>query len=132
MSGGRLLRRSPLFSVPSVLKLFRTRRQTFNTEHTEKKTREPQSLQATLSVYGLRVGRMWTSLMKLPADCVTSAATACATSSGCKDFSGFFFDCPPNSVATEPGQIVLTRIPYPRRSSAMLPESPINPHFDAQ
>src|SRR5579864_1340635 len=82
--------------------------------------------------YGFRVGRMCTSLMKLPADCVTRAATACATSSGCRIFEGVFPPCPGNSVATEPGHTALTRMPYPRKSSAMLPVRPIRPHFDAQ
>src|ERR1019366_6769493 len=82
--------------------------------------------------YGFRVGRMCTSLMKLPEACVTRAATACATSSGWRIFEEFLPPCPENSVATEPGQMALTRMPYPRKSSAMLPDKPMSPHFDAQ
>src|SRR5208337_5490410 len=39
---------------------------------------------------------------------------------------------PENSVATLPGQIALTLIPYVRRSSAMHPVNPCRPHLDAQ
>src|SRR6266404_7403354 len=70
--------------------------------------------------------------MKLPRRCVTTACTACATSSGCSAFPASLRPRPENSVATLPGQITLTRIPWSRKSSAMQPESPCTPHFDAQ
>src|SRR6202022_900570 len=81
---------------------------------------------------GFCVGRICTSLMKLPGACVTIAATACATSSGCSIFAGSLPTCGENSVATEPGQIALTRMPCARRSSAMHPVRPRRPHLDAQ
>src|SRR4029077_455711 len=64
--------------------------------------------------------------------CVTIIATACATSSAVSTLLGSFGPRPENSVATLPGQIALTRIPDPRKSSAMQPVSPCQPHFEAQ
>src|SRR6202453_2403427 len=40
--------------------------------------------------------------------------------------------CGVNPVSTVPGQTALIRIPYWRKSSAMHPVRPINPHFEAQ
>src|ERR1700738_3002977 len=70
--------------------------------------------------------------MKLFTLCVTMVSTACAMSSGDKTLAGSLGLVPEKSVATLPGQIVLTRMPYPRKSSAMQAERPWRPHFEAQ
>ena len=65
--------------------------------------------------YAFRSGRSWTSLRKLCGPCVTTMATACATSSGVSTFEGSLGPRPENSVATLPGQMTLTRIPCSRK-----------------
>src|SRR5579859_5021961 len=79
-----------------------------------------------------RNGLNCTSLRKLCSPCVASIATACATSSGRNTFVASFGPRPENSVATLPGQIVLTRMRCSRNSSAMHPLNPCTPHFEAQ
>ena len=70
------------------------------------------------SAHGFCVGRRRISLTKDCGLCVTSMANACATSSGCSIFAGSFPACGLRSVLVEPGQITLTRILWPRSSSA--------------
>src|ERR1700722_2858928 len=82
--------------------------------------------------YGFWVGRRRTSLMKLCGACVRIMETAWATSSGCSIFFGSFVECGEKSVATEPGQMALTRMPNGRRSSAMHSVRPKSPHLEAQ
>src|ERR1700730_2048479 len=81
---------------------------------------------------GLLNGRICTWLTKLFALCVTIMATTCATSSGDSTFDASLGPLPENSVATLPGQTVLTRIPCPLRFSAMQADRPCRPHLEAQ
>src|SRR5215469_5525381 len=74
--------------------------------------------------HGLATGRSCTSLIKLCGPSSTIMLTACATSSGVSTFEGSFRVLPENSVATLPGQTRVTRIPKPRRSSAIHPARP--------
>src|SRR5258708_18289523 len=82
--------------------------------------------------YGLETGRRCTSLRKLCGPWVAIMATACATSWAVRTLLGAVGPRPENSVATLPGQTVLTRIPWARKSSAMQPLTPCTAHFDAQ
>src|SRR5215469_749774 len=74
--------------------------------------------------HGLATGRSCTSLIKLCGPSSTIMLTACATSSGVSTFEGSFRVLPENSVATLPGQTRVTRIPKPRRASAIHPARP--------
>src|SRR5256885_10519079 len=82
--------------------------------------------------YGRRDVLTCTSLTKLCGPCIAIIATACATASGLNTFVASFGPRPPNSVATLPGQTVLTRMPCSRSSSAIHPLSPCTAHFEAQ
>src|SRR5258708_800539 len=92
----------------------------------------PPTAETFCPSYALRVGRICTSLRKLPGAAVTIAATTCATFAACSALAVFLALCPENSVATEPGQTALTRIPCARNSSAMQPVRPMRPHLEAQ
>ena len=63
--------------------------------------------------------------------CVTSIATACATSSAFNILLGSCPACGLSSVSTEPGQITETRILWRRTSSATEYVKPFSPHFEA-
>src|SRR5437879_13694699 len=63
--------------------------------------------------------------------CVTIAATACATSSGCNILLGSFPACGLSSVSTEPGQITEARTLCFRNSSETEEVNPFSPHLDA-
>ena len=63
------------------------------------------------SSYGFCVGRNRISLANDCGACVTSIATAWATSSGCNIFAGSFPACGLSSVFTDPGQTTATRMP---------------------
>src|SRR3989441_1273469 len=75
-------------------------------------------LRGATQTHGFWAGRRSTSLMKLCGAWVRSISTACATSSGWSIFAESFPVWGENSVATVPGQMTLTRMPWPRSSSA--------------
>src|SRR6516162_8217541 len=86
-------------------------------------TRNPVRQRVAVA-HGLATGRSCTSLIKLCGPSSTIMLTACATSSGVSTLEGSFRVLPENSVATLPGQTRVTRIPKPRRSSAIHPARP--------
>ena len=63
-----------------------------------------------LRIQGFCVGLIRISLTNDCGLCVTSIATACATSSGCSIFAGSLPACGLSSVFVDPGQITATRM----------------------